>query len=634
MQGLDKTLSLGAKNSTVAAFKDLVEFSTADTAKRLAQDIIGLDTDNIGQGAINKFRSPVRYEFIEELDKSLYDKALNLPEANSVNLKRISSTSKHQYGRFIGGNVYKSFNGDLDTTVKDVRGQEGWVTFDNSNSDYCLFSNDEYTVIIAISDFEPIPIVEDFMPLYEKLKSRVRYSDNEFLNDIHLSLSLAASYGYAVSDFLLEKKYKLWLIYMNAYRTVGEFQLLIHELSLDNKNLALPSNLNSLGSDKSKYDENNTLIETLAVNTSYNPTDTTDIEEDDTLYTIKRYTLEEENPEKKSAESRGKTYFGFYPKQIATSKNINGIKNSSAYNDIQAVIYDISGSVDEGLSKSNNMLICYQQPERVSYTASAQYDSVSPRGSQVPFQFYQCANAMTMSFDLKFHIDEVRTFTDDGSPYTLQKIAEIADGFTRPWKQVESIRPKLCHVILPGISKIGYITQAQIGFLGDMTGDFSRGSGVLEEKRVTVDGKEEKTLVGSDSVTEYHYTQLEISFELLIVQDVSLERSPNKIKVDTGTFRSNLYRRFKKYAENLPVQQETQQETQQEIQQESVGTDAGQKEELKKFESIDAPISAISNGSKFLSTVNNCAKIAKVTVGLMEAISNMNKAAQNLILGT
>jgi hypothetical protein len=164
-----------------------------------------------------------------------------------------------------------------------------------------------------------------------------------------------------------------------------------------------------------------------------------------------------------------------------------------------------------------NQLFCYQQPDSVSFTSSAGYEAVAPRGTQQPFQFYTGANAMTLSFTLRWHIDEVRTFAISKDRHiSLQEIADIADSFTRPWgiDNGGSLQQKLCKVILPGVSEIGYITQAQINYTGDMSGSYITGSGVL-----TGNDGSAKT---NGTITDYFYSQLEVTFELLMVRDIKL----------------------------------------------------------------------------------------------------------------
>lgn len=234
-------------------------------------------------------------------------------------------------------------------------------------------------------------------------------------------------------------------------------------------------------------------------------------------------------------------YFGIYPQQIGTNKHDN--KNDSVYNNIQAVIYDLPGyrNLEESasdLSNSIHQLFCYQQPDQISYTSAAQYDSPTTRGTQQPFQFYVQNNAMSLSFTLNWHIDEIRTLAKDSqTSYTIQDIAAIAEGFTRPWTTGVSVQPKLCKVILPGISEIGYITQAQISYSGPMSGDYTTGGGVLTS--------------GSDSIPtarsiyNYFYSQISVAFEMIIVKDIKLHAATEKQAISMAIYGEN---------EEIPVQ--------------------------------------------------------------------------------
>lgn len=234
-------------------------------------------------------------------------------------------------------------------------------------------------------------------------------------------------------------------------------------------------------------------------------------------------------------------YFGIYPQQIGTNKHDN--KNDSVYNNIQAVIYDLPGyrNLEESASDLNNsihQLFCYQQPDQVSYTSAAQYDSPTTRGTQQPFQFYIQNNAMSLSFTLNWHIDEIRTLSKDGqTSYTIQDIAAIAEGFTRPWTTGVSVQPKLCKVILPGISEIGYITQAQISYSGPMSGDYTTGGGVLTSGS---DG-----IPTARSIYNYFYSQISVAFEMIIVKDIKLHAATEKHAIAMAIYGEN---------EEIPVQ--------------------------------------------------------------------------------
>ena len=92
----------------------------------------------------------------------------------------------------------------------------------------------------------------------------------------------------------------------------------------------------------------------------------------------------------------------------------------------------------------------------------------------------------------------------------IQDIAEIAEGFTRPWRNGTSLQPKLCKVILPGISQIGYITEAQIQYSGDMTGNYTSAAGVLLNGNTP------------NSIYNYFYSQIDVTFTMIIVKDITL----------------------------------------------------------------------------------------------------------------
>lgn len=223
---------------------------------------------------------------------------------------------------------------------------------------------------------------------------------------------------------------------------------------------------------------------------------------------------------------------GVYPAQVTIDRS-KDVVNSSVYNSVQAIIYDLpnySGEIPPYVGESINQLLCFQQPETVSYTVSNQYDSVSPRGSQIPLQFYQVGNAISLSFELKWHIDEIRTLRkSNGTAYTIQEIAQIAEDFTRPWRNDNSLTPKVCKVILPGISHIGYITEAQVSYSGDMSGDYTTGSGIFGNNGIS-EANNIQTTSGSVNyngrsdglVTHYFYSQLSVTFSMLIIKDVKL----------------------------------------------------------------------------------------------------------------
>ena len=541
----DRLLSLGAKNSTVYAFKQLVN------------NCIGIKNEVTSNNSGNSL--PARY--IAELDQELYDKAAGLPEAQSISFKYLDDASKFQYGNFKGGNTYKTFDGEIDQSNKNAKPQQGWVIIDNSSAEYCLFVNNGKSIIIAITDFEPTPIIEDFTPLYEKLCQRKYSGSNSGLHadDIRCAYSLAATFRLDISDLLNNKLYQAWLIYMGAYRIVGEFSLLIKKLTGEKtKNIEKISDLSYEDAD-------------LKLNENYNGV------------------------------------FGVYPLQIgATNEDRKVTFNDSAYKEVQAIVYDLpsGNSSNNSWSLEENhidQLLCYQQPENLSYTSSAGFEAVTARGTQQPFQFYTNANEIRLSFTLRWHIDEARTFKRlDGKSYSLQEIADIAENFTRPWESGSSLTPKLCKVILPGMSEIGYITQAQVQYSGDMTGDFES-AGLIDDtgRSLNYDESQNNDQNASSYITSYHYTQLEITFELLIVKDIKLFKSDDINKTRSWSIDSANLEAYKR--------------------------------EVKEKEESSGGFSLSGLVSGVIEAANTAATVATAIGGMTDALVQMSTAAVTLV---
>ena len=503
-------LSLGAKNSTVDAFKILVEEALGNETKSKQKDV----TSTL----------PQKYE--SELDKPLYDKAAGLPEAKTVSFKYLDIKSDVRYGIFKGKNIYSDFNGTIDTANKGTGNQLGWVILDRSSTKYCLFVNygSNTSIIIAITDFEIQPLIEDFSPLYDKLKERKYEFDDSFIDDTHLSTSLAVSMKDAVADILSEKRntddssafrasseqadnstswdklptgeftirdklFNIWKMYMSAYMMVGEFSLLIQRIA-----------------NGEFFDESR----------SFN------------IFPVSQYT-------------------NFVDKRK--------LSDMSKLSTVQAIVYDIPEyfGKDEntpGNTKAHNMLFCFQQPETVSYTSSAAYESVTPRGAQVPYQYYQNANQIEISFDLRWHIDEIRGIDDN---MTLGDIETMAESFTRPWETDNgSLIPKVCGVILPGISRVGYISSVNISYTGSMTGgkytdNKSEGFkiGPVEIVREGVGWNSSSNRLTDESgnmtfQTDYHYSELTASFTMILLKDVTLQKSSGDPLKETTKFKDAL----------------------------------------------------------------------------------------------
>lgn len=241
------------------------------------------------------------------------------------------------------------------------------------------------------------------------------------------------------------------------------------------------------------------------------------------------------------------------------------VKESDKYildGNIQAIVYDLANGDNSKNTKSLNILMSYQQPDNISYTAASTYEPVSTRGSQVPFQFYQSANQIQLSFSMKWHKDELESLNKHSilhqSYTTLATVAEMAEDFTRPWKYGNSIIPKEVGVILPGITAKGYMESAVVTYSGSLTGDAFQSDDLKsdEQRRLSrdqlgdnrVSGIEYKgddafrTLYGPKGVKNYGYDQLEVQFTLIVIKDVTLrsksEAEKNISEEDTDSSKS------------------------------------------------------------------------------------------------
>ena len=443
-------LSYGSNNQTVTSFQNIVN------------NTLGVRTDVSVTVDPN---DPLPVKVSTNLTQDIYDKAANLPDAKTVSLKLLETATNNKYGKFRGGNTYKDFFGTID---KVVDGQSGWVVFDNSITDYCLFTNNGNTYIIAVQDFEPNPIIETFTPLYDALREKMYDSVSSLFEDTHTTSSLSTTFKEDVAEAIQDNPDQVIENAAEAITTPDEFK--------------------------------------------------------DSLSSGEPLTEVPPNEEVKSPSENPKyNWKGVYPKQFNVKSNISGnLGNTDALNSVQAVIKDVPSKS----SSHVNILYCYQQPDSISYTASSQYDAVSPRGSQQPFQFYNCANQIELSFTLRWHADEVRTFSPAMS---LQQVAGIAEDFTRPWisnynDNTNSVTPKVVQVILPGISATGYLTSAQITYQGDMTGDFNSTGGVIDTSATS-------STQSYRSQTSYHYNQLEIAFNLIVIKDINLLEETNAANI-------------------------------------------------------------------------------------------------------
>lgn len=471
-------LCLDAKNETVYAFETLVDQALGYASSKL-------DNANI---------SGTTAHIVSKFTKDLYDKVQTVSEINITELpKSLIAGGDYIYAKFIGSNIYKSLDGTIDKLAK-MSNKLGWITLDNLSSDYAFLKNTVGTYIVSLSDIKPESIITDFQALYDKLQETRFAGSDRFFNDINTALSLAVTYRNIIAPSVANTEQddiithtetdQIYTLTDFKHHTLGESPspaLLQKPIISDDKNTEQPQ------------------------------------------YKLDNYKL------KKVPD-----YFhGVYPKQISVQPLESSLAfNQNAVNEIQAIIYDLPEYNEKNYSngKSYSILYCFQKPESVSYNAAASFDTVSPRGSQQPFQFYASANAIDLSFTLDFHIDEVRSLKKaNGGHYSLQDIADIAENFTRPWiaesdgGNVNSVKPKVVKVVLPGVSEIGYMTQANITYSGDMTGDMTQGGGLAS--------------MNNGVLTNYHYTQLQISFTLVLLKDIKLHKGS-----DASFILSDLYK--------------------------------------------------------------------------------------------
>jgi hypothetical protein len=615
-------LSLGAINSTVTAFKNLVDdhisstknitstlSSTVDNITSTGKNIINSATSTINNttnniinsatSTVNSIKDDLNNEYkkfkqtaesvVTEFDFDLYAKALKLPECQNVSFNYVEGLAGNLIGTFTGSKTYKDFNGTIESsingavsqlsgsissqlnnvtsqisgtssqitgavtqlgnkfsgqlsgTISQVGGQIGKAILDPSAPGYAIFTNNDITEIISIDDFNPESLIDDFSDLYQTLLNNKFSKLENYTSDIKSLCSLFTSFSEFTSDGiigtisdqfntftgdLVDNVSGLWdSASTDIFSTIDSF-----------KNIVIPDTINSTQTTLSIPDVSNKYINNVKLNSTDDTTDTS-------LGTVSDIA-------KGISDLTGK-------KTKSTTNNIKPInldpdgdgwvdQNRGKYKHIKSSIYDTINKAPiqaiityDGLASP---LICYQQPENLSYSASAQFDGIPSRGTQQPFQFYNCANQITLGFSLKWHYDELLLYGLNKTYPSLQEIANIAEDFTRPFQigtsetDGNSITPKLCTVILPSLSEIGYITEAQISFGGAMTGTdpyneskSSNYSAVDENNRASVTRNGDDYIYKTHvSNTNYQYSTLEISFQLLIVKDITL-------KPDTAT---------------------------------------------------------------------------------------------------
>ena len=471
-------LCLDAKNETVYAFETLVDQTLGYVSSKL-------DDINISDATAHN---------VSKFTKELYDKVQTVSEINTTELKKSLITSgDYIYAKFIGSNIYKSLDGTIDQLAK-MSNKLGWITLDNLSSDYAFLKNTVGTYIVSLSDIKPESIITDFQALYDKLQETRFAGSDRFFNDINTALSSVVTYRNIIAPNIANTEQDDIITHTETDQicTLTDFKHYTLGESPSPGLLQMPISSDDNSTEQSQYKLDN--------------------------YKLKKV------PD----------YFhGVYPKQISVQPLESSLAfNQNAVNEIQAIIYDLPEYNEKNYSngKSYSILYCFQKPESISYNAAASFDTVSPRGSQQPFQFYASANAIELGFTLDFHIDEVRTLKKaNGGHYSLQDIADIAENFTRPWiaesdgGNVNSVKPKVVKVVLPGVSEIGYMTQANITYSGDMTGDMTQGGGLAS--------------MSKGVLTNYHYTQLQISFTLVLLKDIKLHKGS-----DASFILSDLYK--------------------------------------------------------------------------------------------
>ena len=471
-------LCLDAKNETVYAFETLVDQALGYASAKL-------DAINISDATAHN---------VSKFTKELYDKVQTVSEINTTELpKSLITSGDYIYAKFIGSNIYKSLDGTIDQLAK-MSNKLGWITLDNLSSEYVFLKNTVGNYIVSLSDIKPESIITDFHALYDKLQETRFAGSDRFFNDINTALSLVATYRNIIAPNIANTEQDDIITHTETDQicTLTDFKHYTLGESPSPALLQMPISSDDNSTEQSQYKLDN--------------------------YKLKKV------PD----------YFhGVYPKQISVQPLESSLAfNQNAINEIQAIIYDLPEYNEKNYSngKSYSILYCFQKPESVSYNAAASFDTVSPRGSQQPFQFYASANAIDLGFTLDFHIDEVRTLKKaNGGHYSLQDIADIAENFTRPWiaesdgGNVNSVKPKVVKVVLPGVSEIGYMTQANITYSGDMTGDMTQGGGLAS--------------MSKGVLTNYHYTQLQISFTLVLLKDIKLHKGS-----DASFILSDLYK--------------------------------------------------------------------------------------------
>lgn len=533
-------LSLGAINSTVTAFKNLVDDHISSTKNITSKtNEFSADSLNSLEDTYTRFKQTAE-STVTDFDFNLYTSALKLPECQNVSFSYNEEITNNLIGTFNGNKIFKDFNGtiksDTDSAISQITNQVGKIIIDPAAAGYAIFTFNDVSEIISLNDFSSKPLVNDFSDLYQNLLNNKFSKLENYISDIKSLGSLFTSFSeYTTDDIigsissqissftgdLIDNVQSQWDPVVNdIFSTIDIF-----------KNNIIPDTINSTQTNLQIPDSANKYINNVKSNNTDNTTDTSlgivsDIAKGVSDLTGKKTKSTTNNIKPINLDPDGD---GWVDQNRGKYKHItHSIYDTINKAPIQAIItYD-------GLASP---LVCYQQPENLSYSASAQFDGIPSRGTQQPFQFYNCANQITLGFSLKWHYDELLLYGLDKTYPSLQEIANIAEDFTRPFQigasetDGNSITPKLCTVILPSLSEIGYITEAQISFGGAMTGTdpyneskSSNYSAVDENNRASVTRNGDDYIYKTHvSNTNYQYSTLEISFQLLIVKDITLK---------------------------------------------------------------------------------------------------------------
>jgi hypothetical protein len=512
------TLSLYSNNQTVYDFKDKVENSQSLVSSSINSAVLNNATNSVSTLS-NTAKNNLPEHPTEELTKELYSKAINSSESYGISYKYIKDPAKYKYVSFTGGTIYKSFDGDILSNKEPST--DGWVTPDYSSGKYAIVSNDEKSLIVATSDIKPKEIVESFQPLYDVLTNQQYKSINQLKNDTKTLASYVVTNKNNASNVLnntnnlgmCETAYSLA---SNALDANTQAQSTVDTIKNDTTNAINTTNAEIEMSGVAQFTPADA-SEALVCNA--NTIDRTYSSDGSIAHEGNIKTNQVANSKGNTSSSKTKQV-----EQTAISNiNIDGVQAilyACPTNNIKSTINDANANT---VGTSNDiykqMLTCYQTPDNITYSATGEYESQTPRGGQVPFYIYNKAGAINISFTFKWHISEIQA-DKNNILKSIQNIARVAEDLTRPWEINNSVVPKVCRVILPGLSRIGYITSANISLYGDMT------DGVSDKSDTRVDHITGENITDALSyqkaVNNYFYSQIEVAFEMAVINDVTL----------------------------------------------------------------------------------------------------------------